>query len=54
MASIWRIDGVFSDMRIEKKGQVFRRVGLLVNLYSVAGAWGITLSKVWRARKTIY
>ena len=35
MASIWRIDGVFSDMRIEKKGQVFRRVGLLVNLYSV-------------------
>ena len=37
MASKWRIDGVFSDMRIEKKGgQVLTRVGLLVRLYSVA------------------
>ena len=31
MASKWRIDGVFSE-----RGQVFTRVGLLVNLYSVS------------------
>ena len=31
------IDGVFSEMRIEKKrGQVFTRVGRLVNLYSLS------------------
>ena len=35
MASIWRIDGVFSDMRFEEMGTSFSRVGLLVNLYSV-------------------
>ena len=54
MASKWRIDGVFSDMRIEKKGTSFQESWTSGNLYSVAGAWGITLSKVWRARKTIY
>ena len=36
IVSKWRIDGVFSDMRIEKSGRVFRRVGLLVDLYSVS------------------
>ena len=36
MASKWRVDGVFSDMRIEKKRQVLTRVGLMVNLHSVA------------------
>ena len=36
MVSKWRIDGVFSDMRIEKNGRVFTRVGLLVDLYSVS------------------
>ena len=36
IVSKWRIDGVFSDMRIEKSGRVFRRVGILVDLYSVS------------------
>ena len=36
IVSKWRIDGVFSDMRIEKSGRVFTRVGLLVDLYSVS------------------
>ena len=37
IVSKWRIDGVFSDMRIEKSGRVFSgRVGLLVDLYSVS------------------
>ena len=38
MASKWCIDGVFSDMLNEKfsRGQVFTRVGLPVNLYSVS------------------
>ena len=36
MVSKWRIDGVFSDMRIEKSGRVFIRVGILVDLYSVS------------------
>ena len=35
MASKWCIDGVFSDMPIEKRGQVLTSVGLLVDLYSV-------------------
>ena len=35
MTSKWRIDRVFSDTRIEKRGQVFTRVVLLVDLYSV-------------------
>ena len=34
--SKWRIDGVFLEMHIEKKmGQVFTRVELLVDLYSL-------------------
>ena len=38
MASKWCIDGVFSDMLIEtfSKGQLFTRVELPVNLYSVS------------------
>ena len=36
MASKWRIDGVFWTCALKKWGQVFTRVGLLVNLYSVA------------------
>ena len=36
MASKWRIDGVFLDMGIEnKRGQIFTRAGLLVDLCSV-------------------
>ena len=38
MASIWRIDGVFWTCALKKRGQVFTRVGLLVNLYSVVVA----------------
>ena len=36
MASRWRIDGVFWTWALKKWEQVFTRVGLLVNLYSVA------------------
>ena len=36
MASKWRTDGVFWTCALKKWGQVFTRVGLLVNLYSVA------------------
>ena len=35
MASKWRIDGVFWTCALKKRGQVFMRVGLLVDLYSV-------------------
>ena len=35
MASKWRIDGVFWICALKKWGQVFTRVGLLVNFYSV-------------------
>ena len=37
MVSKWRIDGVFSNMRIGKKGASFNftKVGLLVDLYYV-------------------
>ena len=42
MASIWRIDGVFWTCALKKWGQVFTKVGLLVNLYSVVLWEGIT------------
>ena len=42
MASKWRIDGVFWTCALKKWGQVFTRVGLLVNLYSVVLWEGIT------------
>ena len=35
MASKWRIDGVFWTCALKKRGQVFTRVGLLFDLYSV-------------------
>ena len=35
MAYWWRIDGVFWTCVLKKRGQVFTRVGLLVELYSV-------------------
>ena len=34
MASKWRIDGVFWTCALKKRGHVFTRVGLLVELYS--------------------
>ena len=39
MASKWRIDGVFWTCALKKRGQVFTRVGLLVDLYSVFERW---------------
>ena len=35
MASKWHIDGVFWTCALKKRGQVFTRVGFLVDLYSV-------------------
>ena len=37
VASKWRIDGLFWTWALKKRGQVFTRVGLLVDLYSVVG-----------------
>ena len=42
MASKWRIDGVFWTCALKKWGQLFTRVGLLVDLYSVTW-WTMSL-----------
>ena len=46
MASKWYIDGVFWTCALKKWGQVFTRVGLLVNLYSVTRPCRSSLRKL--------